>query len=146
MIPRSSLIHKEKARGALPRAARPRFKTLSHGWSSLTAHSYRSKAMPILDVICEADSEHEIYFLLTAYAEAVRYCDKLGTLPERITGLPFTGIDDLKQRLEEMRASFADTVERNHEVAREAIEIFCAAIERLDTLISEKSGEMPIAA
>ena len=76
----------------------------------------------------------------------MRYCDKLGSLPERITNLPFTGIDDLKERLEEMRAGFADTVERDHEVAREAIEIFCAAIERLDTLIAEKPGEMPIAA
>jgi hypothetical protein len=102
--------------------------------------------MPILDVICEADSEHEIYFLLTAYAEAVRYCDKLGTLPARITGLPFAGVDDLKARLEDLRASFANTVERDHDVAREAIEIFCAAIERLDVLARNNDGAMPIAA
>lgn len=102
--------------------------------------------MPIVDVICEADSEQDIYSLLTAYAEAVRYCDKLGTLPERITALPFCGIEDLKARLEELRSGFADTVERDRDIAREAIEIFCAAIGRIDALICGNSGEMRIAA
>jgi hypothetical protein len=102
--------------------------------------------MPIIDVICEADSEHEIYFLLTAYAEGVRHCDKLGTLPGPITGLPFAGLEDLKARLEDLRSGFAEMEERDHEVAREAIEIFCAAVERLDTLATGHPGSMPMAA
>src|SRR5690349_3796884 len=104
MIPRSPLMYKEKVQDSMPHfAGDQRFKTLSHAGRNLTVHTCRSHAMSILEVICEADSEHEIYFLLTAYAEAVRYCDKLGPLPERITHLPFTGIDDLNERLEEMR-------------------------------------------
>lgn len=102
--------------------------------------------MPIIDAICEADSEHEIYFLLTAYVEAIRHCDKLGALPERLTRLPFPGVEDLKTRVEELRADFGEIEGRDRAVLREAIEIFCAAIERLDALAKENPGEMPIAA
>lgn len=102
--------------------------------------------MPIVDAICEADSEHEIYFLLTAYVEAIRHCDKLGALPERLTRLPFPGAEDLKIRVEALRADFGEIGERDRAVLREAIEIFCAAIERLDMLAMDTHDEMPIAA
>lgn len=102
--------------------------------------------MPIIDAICESDSEHEIYFLLTAYVEAIRHCDKLGNLPERLTRLSFPGVEDLKNQVEELRADFGEIGERDRAVIREAIEIFCAAIERLDTLAAETRGEMPMAA
>ena len=36
----------------------------------------------ITDVIREAKSEHEIYFLLTAYLEAIHFSDKLKPQPE----------------------------------------------------------------
>jgi hypothetical protein len=102
--------------------------------------------MPIIDAICEADSEREIYFLLTAYVEAIRHCDKLGALPERLTRLPFPGVEDLKIRVEELRADFGEIGERDRAVLRETIEIFCAATERLEALAAEVHGEIPMAA
>jgi hypothetical protein len=93
--------------------------------------------MPITDVIREADSAHEIYFLLTAYVEAVRHCDPLQHLPGFITELPFTGFADVQMRAERMRSLLespagADAMIRA--VLAEALGILTVAGERLEAL------------
>ena len=55
--------------------------------------------MLIKDAIREANTEHEIFFLLTAYVEALGYCDKLNLLPWQMRDLPVAGADDVKARV-----------------------------------------------
>lgn len=47
--------------------------------------------MMLVDVIHQADTEHEINFLLTAYVESLRWGDQISLLSERITTLPLGG-------------------------------------------------------
>ena len=54
--------------------------------------------MKIADVIRSANSEHEIYFLLTAYIRTMPFCDLLSRMPEPITRLPLNGIPDVRSR------------------------------------------------
>jgi len=109
--------------------------------------------MLITDVIREADNEPEIFFLLTAYVEAVNYCDKLDRLPDPIKDLPFVGAADVRARLELLEAVLADAFRRQDDpdrpIVREAMEIFSAALSRLEALEGierEAVGELPIAA
>lgn len=107
-------------------------------WQELANYFRRERVMMISDVILEANTEYEIYFLLTAYVESVRYCDKLSTLPENFTRLPLTGIGDVRTRLEgfglalEKPSSSAHGRERV--TLREAADIFGAALDRLQWL------------
>jgi len=101
--------------------------------------------MLITDAIRDAATEHEIYFLLTAYVEAVRYCDKLDTLPPAMKDLPVAGVNDVVARMEALRAGLGATPREERAVIREAIEIFGAALVRLGALASG-TGELPIAA
>ncbi len=51
------------------------------------------------DTIRSANTEHEIYYLLTAYIETVRFSDhSRNCFPEPITRLPLNGIDDVRGR------------------------------------------------
>ena len=94
--------------------------------------------MMITDVIREAGTEHEIYFLLTSYVESVRYCDKLGGLPVHMRELPLSGRDDIRARVERLRDAElglpAATQGRGHAVVAEAIDVFVAALGRLEAL------------
>lgn len=97
--------------------------------------------MMISDVILEANSEHEIFFLLTAYVESIRYCDRLGTLPENLTRLPLSGIGDVQRKLEALNAGlgqhFEDCNGRTNAILREAADILRAALDRLQWLARE---------
>lgn len=97
--------------------------------------------MMIIDAISEASTEHEIYFLLTCYVEAVRYCDKLGNLPEPMRVLPLRGTDDLSARVEALMFRFEEPSGmpdgRNFRIIREAVDIFGAALDRLYSLDGE---------
>ncbi len=96
----------------------------------------------ITDVIREAKSEHEIYFLLTAYLEAVYFSDKLNPQSELADILPIASIEKVRSRFEHFifeldRAS----KELNHEaclVLKEGMLIFNIALNRLETLASRK--------
>lgn len=101
--------------------------------------------MMITDAIREASTEHEIQFLLTAYVEAVRYCDKLDILPGSMKDLPLAGVDDLKARVEGLKAGLGGTNDRDRLVVSEAMAIFAAALERLGSL-EEEERTLPIAA
>jgi len=98
----------------------------------------------ITDVIAEAGSEHEIYFLLTAYLESVRFGDKFGLLPEHITKLPLSGLPDVRRRLDELRTERDQAVVRSNERTRrfimEALDVVGAARDRL-TWLEQPEGK-----
>jgi hypothetical protein len=102
--------------------------------------------MPITKAIRDAATEHEIFFLLTAYVEAVRYCDKLDTLPPAMKNLPITGANDVVARMEALRAGLSTSPREEHVVIREALEIFGAALLRLGSLATGNTIDLPIAA
>jgi hypothetical protein len=94
--------------------------------------------MMITDVIREAETEHEIYFLLTAYVEAVRYLDKFNFLPRYMRDLPFAGMDSVKVRVEGLRAGLGESDILNRPLLKEAMDIFAAALDRLGSLEQER--------
>ncbi len=106
--------------------------------------------MLIVDVIREANDEHEIYFLLTSYVEAVRYCDKLTILPDPMRELPFVGMEDVRARIEalrgELREPSREAGRRDHDIVREAMAIFTVALDRLVSLKGRTLRQMPMAA
>src|SRR3954463_16679058 len=63
---------------------------------------WRGTHIMFTDVIRTAESDHEIYFLLTSYAEAVRYGRPVEPLPEPITRLPLRGPDDVRERFDQL--------------------------------------------
>src|SRR5688572_10641968 len=69
-----------------------RFGTPSRRWSE------GGETVKIADVIRSANSEHQIYFLLTAYIRTMPFYDKLSRMPEPITRLPLNGIPDVRSR------------------------------------------------
>lgn len=104
----------------------------------------------ISDVIREATSEHEVYFLLTAYVEAVRYGDMLRYLPGPVRELPLNGFDDVRTRVdglkEELVRSSSDSNERTRMLVRETSELFSEALNRLVWLEWEKRRAAAMAA
>jgi hypothetical protein len=101
--------------------------------------------MLIVDIIREAGNEHEIYFLLTSYVEALRYCDPLHLLPGDVRELPFNGAEDLSVRAERLRAvleSPAVPDDKIRLVLAEALDIFGVARHRLETLREEYQGAL----
>jgi hypothetical protein len=105
------------------------------------------------DVIRNSKTEHEIYFLLTSYIEAVRFCDKLHcSIPEHITRLPLRGIADVRERFEHLMLELDTASKRLDDnscmVIREGVHIFGAALNRLGALGEQhyRPPEMPVAA
>ena len=98
--------------------------------------------MMIADVLRNATTEHEIYFLLTAYVEAVRFCDKLNDVPEHMASLPLAGIDDVRSRFKklvpELDAASKRLDHKACETIREALHIFGAALHRLGSLNADR--------
>jgi hypothetical protein len=92
----------------------------------------------MIDVMRDATTEHEIYFLLTAYIEAVRFCDKLNCMPESITRLPLRGMADLRTRfgelIDQLDVASRRLDDRSCTVLREALHIFGTALQRLGAL------------
>lgn len=94
--------------------------------------------MLIKDAIREANTEHEIFFLLTAYVEALGYCDKLNLLPWQMRDLPVAGADDVKARVYGLHLRLhglnpdSDTAIRS--AIHEALEILNTALRRLASL------------
>ena len=99
------------------------------------------------DVIREANSEHEVYFLLTAYVEAVRHGDLLNCLPGQVRELPLHGLDDVRTRVDGLRAELGAV--RNTQtrvIVMESTEVFSEALNRLQCLEWEKRREAAMAA
>lgn len=101
--------------------------------------------MTINDVIREARSEHEIYFLVTAYVEAVRYCDRLSFLPSQVRDLPLQGVDDVRTRIDGLKAELALAQEADSParatVIRETADVLGDALNRLQWLEQQKGRQ-----
>jgi len=101
--------------------------------------------MTINEVIREAKSEHEVYFLLTAYVEAVRYVDRMSLLPASVRDLPLNGMDDVKARFDGLRVELGqsnggpDT--RSLAIVKESADILGDALARLQWLEEEKDKQ-----
>ena len=94
--------------------------------------------MNLGNVILDADSAHEIYFLLTSYVEAVRYCGQLDCMPRAVPRLPLAGLDDVRVRFSALAVALADTSrpldQRTRVALTEAACVFGAALHRLSAL------------
>lgn len=97
----------------------------------------------ITDIIYEAESEHEIYFLLTSYLEAIRFSDKLNLLSDPIENLQINSKEGVKRWFQELIVELdAASKGLNHNacmVIKEAMLIFNIALNRLETLAGRKS-------
>ena len=101
----------------------------------------------IADVIRNTNTEHEIYFLLTSYVEAVRFCDKLHCMSDHITRLPLTGMADVSTRFEKLMIELDAASKRLDDnscvVIREAVHIFSSALNRLQMLDEQRYRPLP---
>ena len=91
--------------------------------------------MMIDHVIRNAESESAIYFLLDAYVETTQFGERL---PEHLTNLPITGVDDVEARfqqlLKELGKAPGQFYSKSHVVIEEALHIFEDALGRLKAL------------
>ncbi len=100
----------------------------------------------ITDVIREAETEHVIYFLLTAYVRAVRFDDKVKSLPEQATRLPLRDVEDVSERFQ-MLVTALDAASRQandkaRTIIKEALHIFGTGLSRLKALQPERPGTL----
>jgi len=106
--------------------------------------------MLINDAIREAKTEHEILFLLTAYVEAVGYCDKLHLLPGEMRDLPLAGFPDVKARVYGLNLRLQGMAPGSDVTIRpainEALEILNTAMHRLASLDTEQAVDFSFAA
>ncbi|HXV12552.1 MAG TPA: hypothetical protein VD839_17255 [Burkholderiales bacterium] len=107
--------------------------------------------MLIHEAIREANTRHEVFFLLTAYVEAVGYCDKGSLLPWQVRELPLAGIEDVKARIyglhlrvRGMTPGYDDEIARR--TINDALELYTTALRRLASLQEEASEDLAHAA
>ena len=104
--------------------------------------------MPIIDAIKDLNTEHEIFFLLTAYIEALGFCDKLSLLPWQMRALPLAGFNDVEARIDGLRLQLRDMASdadlRARFIIEETIDVFNTALRRLVFL--QGDGGLPRAA
>jgi len=88
----------------------------------------------INEVIREATSEHEVYFLLTSYVEAVRQGDMLSCLPGEVRELPVQGVDDVRARIDGLKTELRQSLPRNTRsrvIVEQTTDLFSEALNRL---------------
>lgn len=95
--------------------------------------------MQMLDVMRRVNCEHEVRFLLSAYVETLQFYDSARSLPQGVTVLPLAGLEDVRERFEalldlDLSGSAVHSGERVHAIVREAVEVFGAALARLQIL------------
>jgi hypothetical protein len=107
--------------------------------------------MLIHEAIRQANTTHEIFFLLTAYVEAVGYCDKGNLLPWQVRELPLAGMEDVKARIyglhlrvRGMTPGYDDDISRR--IIDEALDLYTTALRRLAALQDEASADWERAA
>jgi hypothetical protein len=98
--------------------------------------------MMINDAIRNASSEHTVYFLLTAYIDSLQFSARL---PEYVTALPVSGLQDLDWRFEKLFAELEMEIGRPEspqlQALQEAVNIFEAAVTRLRRLLDEDATQ-----
>ena len=98
--------------------------------------------MKITEAIRIADTEHVVYFLLTAYVETLDYYDPLrSSLPEHVKRLPVTGISDVSERLRALHTAIEQYAQSKvRPLIQEAVDVFSAALQRLWCFISHTNS------
>lgn len=99
--------------------------------------------MIILHAIREADSEHEVYELLSAYSEAVGVDGAARESSSRTSNTRITDAAAVARRIEALVAALQEASKRLDDRARllikEALHVFCAALDKLE-LLGEVAG------
>ena len=103
--------------------------------------------MKIADVIRSANSEHEIYFLLTAYIRTMPFYDKLSRMPEPITRLPLNGIPDVRLRFGKLMVELDTASKQLDDTScssiKGAVHVFGTSLDRLVLLDKPHPGSTP---
>lgn len=90
----------------------------------------------ITDAMKSAQTEHTVYFLLTAYVETLGHTDNYG-IPETVRRLPICGRSDVRERSRLMRETLY-TRGRHDNCAKpvivEAADVFNTAAKQLETI------------
>ena len=98
--------------------------------------------MMLQDAIRNANSEHSVYQLLTAYLDTLQFSRKL---PEYLTVLPIADLQDLDSRFENLVAEFESEmrVPDSHKffVLMEAVAIFNLAAVRVCNLLTRPADQ-----
>jgi hypothetical protein len=96
--------------------------------------------MMLHDAIRNANTQHTVYFLLTAYLDTLQFSRKL---PEHLTVLPIADLNDLESRFEKLVAEFELELRLpdSHKflVLMEAVTIFDLAVVRVCQLLAEQA-------
>jgi len=93
--------------------------------------------MKVCKAMSEASSEHVVFFLTTAYIEALQHAECARALPVHVTTLPLGGLSDLKRRRDVLQALIAMYYPEQHAAGselQEAQEVFDTALQRLRAL------------
>jgi len=96
------------------------------------------------DFIRRAHNEHEIYFLLTAYLEAIQFGDKKHFISEATIALPLTTLANLEGRFARLFIDLDNASKALDDCAciaiKEALQVFGSAVHRLHYLeMSERA-------
>lgn len=98
--------------------------------------------MIILHAIREADSEHEVYELLSAYSQAVSVDGAGHEAPSRASSARITDVVAVARHIQTLVAALQEASRRLDDRARllikEVLHVFCAALDKLELL-----GEAP---
>ena len=90
------------------------------------------------DVIRKANTEQEIYFLLTSYIEELNSVEKPHRMSEQVMSLPLSDAADVRRRFEQLIIELDGASKRLDDyscmVIREAVHILGTALSRLDML------------
>lgn len=102
------------------------------------------------DTIRSANTEHEIYFLLTSYIEAVQSCEKPCRVSDHLTRLPLNGTADVRERFDHLMIELDAASKRLDDnacgVISEAVHILGCALNRLSVLDEQQCRPQSIAA
>lgn len=107
--------------------------------------------MQIHEAIRKANSRHEIFFLLTAYVEAVGYCDQRKLLPWQVRELPLAGTQDVKARIYGLHLRSRSMTPGSDDAAagqivNETLELYTTALRQLASLEVDESVDLGYAA
>jgi hypothetical protein len=102
--------------------------------------------MMLIDVLRHLKTEHQVSFLLVAYIENLQSRQLEAQLPPGVAALPLDDARDIESRFAELIGAGLCDLARAHcdtrtAIAREATEIFGAAVTRLHALRDGEAGD-----
>jgi hypothetical protein len=103
--------------------------------------------MTIIEALGQADTDHIVFFLLTAYAESLCwYGSAKSSVPARVLRLPVAGIKDVLERVNALRRArrlYAHRPSRARLFLEEATDVFDTASRRLRFLARRAKARGP---